>query len=222
MNQFDATALARTRYNRAARFYDIVDALSDGMFQAGRQTLWEEARGEILEVGVGTGKNFPYYPQDGRVVGIDFAARMLARANARARELDTRVILQECDVQQLNFADNTFDTAVATCVFCSVPDPVQGLRELNRVVKPDGKILLLEHVRIDQPLIGRFLDLLNPFIVRLWGANINRRTIENVNRAGLEIISIENLEPMHMVKFIIARPNKTAERESSREMDWST
>lgn len=210
MNQIDATALTRARYNRAARFYDILDALSDGVFQSGRQKLWHYAQGEILEVGVGTGKNFPYYPPKARVIAIDFAERMLARAQERARALDTHVVLKEGDAQHLPFADNTFDTAVATCVFCSVPNPVQGLRELNRVVKPVGKILLLEHGRINQPIIGRIMDWLNPFVVRLWGANINRRTIQNVKEAGLEIESVENMDAMGMVKFIVARPHKTA------------
>lgn len=210
MNQIDATALTRARYNRAARFYDIVDALSDGVFQAGRQKLWRCAQGEILEVGVGTGKNFPYYPPKARVIAIDFAERMLARAQERARALGTHVVLKEGDAQHLPFADNIFDTAVETCVFCSVPDPIQGLRELNRVVKPDGKILLLEHGRINQPIIGRIMDWVNPFVVRLWGANINRRTLENVKKAGLEIESVENMDAMGMVKFIVARPHKTA------------
>jgi ubiquinone/menaquinone biosynthesis C-methylase UbiE len=84
------------------------------------------------------------------------------------------------DVQALTFPDDDFDAAVATCVFCSVPDPVRGLQELARVVKPDRRILLLDHVRIDQPLIGAIMDGLNPLIVRMWGANINRRTTENV------------------------------------------
>lgn len=133
---------------------------------------------------------------------------MLARVHERARQYDVTVELAEGDVQQLEFSDNTFDTAIATFVFCSVPDPVCGLRELNRVVKPNGRILFLEHVRIDHPIIGRMMDWLNPFIVRLWGANINRRTLENARRAGLHIDQVQDLGPMGMVKLVCAHPNK--------------
>ncbi len=93
-----------------------------------------------------------------------------------------------------------------TFVFCSAPDPIQGLRELGRVVKPDGQILLLEHVRIDRPVVGQLMDLFSPLTVRVWGANINRRTVENVQRAGFAIESIKNLGPIGMVKSIAARP----------------
>ena len=110
------------------------------------------------------------------------------------------------DVQALDFPDNSFDTVIATFVFCSVPDPVQGLRELGRVVKPGGQILLLEHVRVDRPLMGRAMDLLSPLVVRIWGANINRRTVENVKRAGLKLERIKHFGPMGMVKSIVARP----------------
>jgi ubiquinone/menaquinone biosynthesis C-methylase UbiE len=94
---------------------------------------------------------------------------------------------------------------VATFVFCSVPDPVQGLREIGRVVRPGGQILLLEHVRIDRPVIGTLMDVLAPLIVRLNGANINRRTVKNVQSAGLQIDRVENLDRMGMFKLIFAR-----------------
>ena len=91
------------------------------------------------------------------------------------------------DAQCLAFPDQCFDTVFATFVFCSVPDPVQGFRELRRVCKPDGRLLLLEHVRPANKLLGIFFDVLNPFVVRMMGANINRRTIDNIKMAGWQI-----------------------------------
>ncbi len=211
MNSYmDVMSSARTkaRYNRIARLYDLVETMSEGRFKPWRQLLWSQARGNILEVGVGTGKNFPYHPRTAKVTGIDLSDQMLVRAQKRARHLGSTIQLSEGDVQALEFPDNSFDTAAATFVFCSVPDPVQGLRELNRVVKPGGQILLLDHVRINSPTIGRLMDGLNPLVVRLWGANINRDTVENVKRAGLDIESIRDLGPMKMVKLIAARPAK--------------
>ncbi len=203
-----ATEKTKARYNRIARIYDLVETMSEGRFKPWREELWSSAQGQILEIGVGTGKNFPYHPRGAKVTGIDLSDQMLARAKERARRLGTPVALTEGDAQALEFPDNAFDTAVATFVFCSVPDPVRGLRELNRVVKPNGRILLLDHVRIDRPVIGRMMDLLNPIIVRLWGANVNRRTVENVKQAGLEIQDVQDLGPMKMVKLIVAKPRK--------------
>jgi len=203
------TAITRKRYDRIAPLYDLMEAFVErSRFSAWRERLWSQVRGErILEVGVGTGKNMPYYPPGARVTAIDLSERMLERARRRAEKLGLRVELCPMDAQHLTFPDNTFDAAVATFVFCSVPDPVQGLRELGRVVKPGGDIWLLEHVRIDRPVIGTLMDVLNPVVVRIVGANINRRTVENVRRAGLEIVSVDNLSG-DLVKLIHARPGE--------------
>lgn len=131
---------------------------------------------------------------------------MLARARKRAQAMGRDIDLHPMDVQRIDFPDNSFDAAVATFVFCSVPDPIRGLQELARVVKPEGRIFLLDHVRIDRPLIGWLMDALNPLVVRLIGANINRRTVENVRRSGLAIESVTSLGPMGVVRFIVSQP----------------
>jgi len=130
---------------------------------------------------------------------------MLERARRRAQELDTEIDLCLMDAQRLAFPDGAFDAIVATFVFCSVPDPVLGLRELGRVVRPGGRVILLEHVRVNKPVIGRLMDLLDPLVVRLMGPHINRRTVENVKKAGLEIERVEELIPGGLFKLIVAR-----------------
>ncbi|MGD0274758.1 MAG: methyltransferase domain-containing protein [Syntrophales bacterium] len=155
-----------------------------------------------------TGNNFPYYPPGADVTGIDIAEKMIDIARGNAMKLGLKFNLQEGDAQSLKFPDNSFNTVVATFVFCSVPDPIKGLKEIHRVVKPDGQVLFLEHVRIDKPVIGWIMDRMNVIVVRIFGANINRQTVENVKKAGLQIESLEHFGPMKMVKMIIAKPSK--------------
>jgi len=201
------TATTKARYDRIAPIYDLMEWFIEYLaFQDWRRELWSHVpAGRILEVGVGTGKNMPFYPEGAQVTAIDLSERMLSRAQGRADEMNIKVDLRNMDVQNLEFPDDAFDAAVATFVFCSVPIAVQGLRELGRVVKPDGDIWLLEHVRVNRPVIGPIMDALNPIVVRVMGPNINRRTVENVKRAGLNVVQVENLTG-ELVKLIHARP----------------
>jgi len=202
MTKPEQTETIKRRYNRTSLYYDWMGWMFPPPL---RQKVLSYARGKVLEVGVGTGKNLPYYPAGCEVTGIDFSPGMLAKARKKVRLARVPVTLLEMDVQDMGFPDNSFDTVVATCVFCSVPDPVQGLREVRRVCKPGGQIILLEHVRSDHPIIGRLMDILNPLSLYLVGSNINRRTLENVRKAGIKLTRIENIFSK-IVKLVVATP----------------
>lgn len=181
--------LTRKRYNRIAFFYDLMEApLEHLRFASWRRMIRNNIKGsKALEVGVGTGKNLDYYPDGIKISAVDLSPKMLKRAQKRSGLIGLNVRLLEMDAQYLAFPDNCFDTVFATFVFCSVPDPVQGLRELHRVCKPEGRLVVLEHVRPSNKLLGIFFDVLNPLVVRIMGANINRRTIDNIKMAGWQI-----------------------------------
>ncbi|MDH4267341.1 MAG: class I SAM-dependent methyltransferase [Deltaproteobacteria bacterium] len=140
---------AERRYDRIAWVFDSME-LPMEMIAAKkwRKNLLSQLEGHhILEVGVGTGKNLTYYPPGKSVTAIDISERMLSRAREKAGRLGFPFRLLKMDVEALPFPDSSYDAAVSTFVFCSVPDPVKGLRELVRVLKPKGKAYLWEHVR---------------------------------------------------------------------------
>jgi len=197
----------RRRYDRLAFAYDVLEAPLERLRFAGwRKRLRNRIAGPAaLEVGVGTGKNFPYYPSGVQVVGIDLSPHMLMRARRKASKLDLNVDLREMDVQSLDFPDHCFDTVFVTFVFCSVPDPVAGLRELRRICKPSGRLLLIEHMRPENIVLGLIFDVLNPMVVRMMGANINRRTMDNIRSAGWTVRIEENLSS-DIVRWIEAVP----------------
>ncbi len=181
------------RYDRIARFYDLIDKPMDLMgVRRRRKRLLQLARGTTLEVGVGTGRNLGLYPEGIDLTGIDISANMMAKARHVAAADHIDATLELADVQDLPYPDGSFDTVTATCVFCSVANPVAGLVEIARVVKPGGQVLLLEHVRPRNPVLGWFADRMAPVARRLFGPDINRRTEDNVAAAGLVISDVRS------------------------------
>lgn len=188
----DKTEKIRRRYDRVAKVYDVFEQPMEAMaLKKWRLEIMKELEGKVLEVGVGTGKNIPYYPDDIDITAIDFSSKMLEKARTKAEKFKKNVDLIQMDAQNMDFLDSTFDMVFTTCVFCSVPDPIKGLIEIRRVCKPNGKIIMIEHVRSENKIIGSIMDILNPVIVNLYGANINRRTVENINKAGF--IKVEEI-----------------------------
>src|SRR5690625_643665 len=160
-----------------------------------------------FQVGERTRANFAYYRINTHVTVIDFSPQILEKAKEKLPSSKAHITLKEMDIENLGFSDNTFDVVISSCVFCSVPNPVAGFKEIRRVVKHEGKIIMLEHMRSDNPLIGSVLDIINPFAVRLSGANVNRNTVSNIEKAGLKIESEEYLLTSIMRKLVIL-PNK--------------
>jgi len=202
-------------YNRVAWRYDILEAPMEKMFFSKlRREMLKGVSGKVLDVGVGTGKNLPYYPEGIELTGIDISPRMLAKARKRADKLRMDVDLKVMDVEDLKFPDQHFDFIVVTFVFCSVTDPVKWLRALSRALKDDGTIFMLEHVRSENRVLGNIMDWLNPVARWLFGPNINRRMVENVKAAGLEVVSAER-KGFEILKKIVARPPERIDEDQS-------
>ncbi len=197
--------LAKRRFDRIAPFFDSLESFLEGLaFARLRKILWQQVAGyHVLEVGVGTGKNFPHYPENHRITALDFSEKMLQIAKKKQQRDNTKVQLELMDVQSLCFADNSFDTVIATFVFCSVPHPVKGLQELYRVCKPGGQVLLLEHVLSSNSVMAKLMNLANPFVTAVLGANINRQTLKTVQGCGFEKVIVDSASS-DMVKLIQA------------------
>lgn len=202
MSQIDEKI--RRRYNRAARFYDLLEKpMGIMVLKKWRMEVMKDLEGKVLEVGVGTGKNIEYYPEGIDITAIDFSEKMLERAKEKAKRFNKEVNLIQMDVQDMKFPDDAFDTVFTTCVFCSVPDSIKGLKEIRKVCKPTGKIIMIEHVRSEKKVLGLIMDALNPLVVNTYGANINRRTIENIHKSGYTNVEVTNLSGDIVKKIVI-------------------
>jgi ubiquinone/menaquinone biosynthesis C-methylase UbiE len=166
-----------------------------------RSALLSDVRGFVLEVGAGSGPNLDHYPADVSLVATEFNEESIAQAKPKTSAC---IRLASADIEHLAFPDNTFDVAVATLVFCSVEQPVDGLREVQRVLKPGGKFYLIEHVRSHHTWLARLQDKLNSRWYR-WaeGCNLNRDTEANVRAAGFEITYL-SIRYFGLIKTMVA------------------
>ncbi len=196
------------RYDRIARLYDILDLpFEHGRYKPLRSTLFEGLSGRILDAGVGTGRNMPFYPQGTFAVGVDISAGMLRRAAARRAALGIDVPLALMDVCAAGFPDRTFDAVVATFLFCVLPPERQlpALREVRRVCRAGGEVRILEYAYSQHPVRRFVMQLWAPWVRLAYGAAFDRDTERYIPEAGLELVE-ERFLYRDIIKVLIARP----------------
>jgi ubiquinone/menaquinone biosynthesis C-methylase UbiE len=186
------TERVRRYYERIAHRYDeYVGYFETLLVGDGRQWVCGQARGEVLEIAVGTGRNLPYYPSDVRLTGVDLTPAMLALARRRARDLGRQIDLRVGDAQALDLPADRFDTVVATLALSSIPDERHALAEACRVLRPGGRLLLLEHVRSALLPVRLLQRLLDPLFVRCYGDHLLREPLDHLVATGFVIERVE-------------------------------
>lgn len=201
----DPTDRQRRVWDKAAPTYDKQMTWFERVLGDGREWLGARARGRVLEVGIGTGRSLPFYPDDVTVTGIELSPEMLARARQRAGETGRAVDLREGDAQRLPFPDASFDTVLCALVLCSIPDPAAAIAEMRRVLVPGGRLLLLDHVASTWPPLVAVQWLVEQVSGRLVGEYFTRRQLPLVTAAGFEVVESDRfrtgaVERLHAVK----------------------
>ncbi len=177
-----------------ANWYDFfMSPFEKKKFKRIRKKLISKAAGRVLEIGSGTGINFPFYKTVEKVVAIEPSQYMIERSQPRLKQSIVPIELLQASAEELPFDTNTFDTVVATLVFCTIPNPEKALEEMKRVCKPSGKILLFEHVKME----NRFLASLQGWLTPAWkkicdGCCLNRDTLALLKAHNLSAIKVEN------------------------------
>jgi ubiquinone/menaquinone biosynthesis C-methylase UbiE len=185
----------KRKYNRFSLFYDLLEWPVEKLwYSKWRQRLLKKTKNEVLEIGVGTGRNLQYYNYNQvNLTATEISSGMLEKAKEKARKNNYQVNFKLINSEKLPFKDNRFDYIVCTFVLCSVTNQNKMLKEMKRVLKNRGKILLLEHVLSKNKIIAFLENLHNPITKYLFGYNINRNTIKNIKKSGLKLIKQKNL-----------------------------
>ena len=173
------------RYDRQVGFFERL------LFRGGREWVCSQARGGVLEVAIGTGRNLPFYPKEVRLTGVELSPAMLEVARSRAKELGVEADLRVADAQALPFPDEVFDTVVMTLSLCTIPDDREAVAEASRVLRPGGRLLLLEHVRSPVLPVRAVQRVLNPLFVRFQADHLLREPLDHLEDASLEVERLE-------------------------------
>ncbi len=196
-------SIAAAKWDRASRAYD--------RYGQGPEKRWAEPKrrffsamgpGRILFVAVGTGLDVQFFPTGKNVTAVDISEGMIRKAVPRAAAYDGRIALLRTDIQRPAVQLGRFDQIFTTCTFCSVPDPVDGLRSLRALLRPGGELRMFEHTGSRWFPFNLMLNLMTP-LSRTYGPEMNRPTVANVEAAGFRVRSVENLY-LDVLKVIVA------------------
>lgn len=185
------TSSLRRLYRGASLYYDLLDwPLERFRYARIRRELWSGLSGRILDLGAGTGRNVPYYPPQADVVTADLSPEMLERARRRIVAAGRKPQIVVTDALKLDFGDGEFDACVSTFLFCVLPNLMQdpALREIRRVLKPGGRLYLLEYVYSQRPWRRRWMRAMSPWVEALYGARFDRNTRAHLPRAGFTLV----------------------------------
>jgi len=186
------------RYDRQMNFFDRV------LFAGGREWACSLARGDVLEIAVGSGRNLEFYPQEIALTAIEFSPEMLELAKKRAAALGREDHICLGDAQDLDFPDESFDTIICTLALCTIPDPRRAVAEAQRVLRPGGRYVAFEHVRSPVLAVRAVERALNPLTVRFEGDHLVREPLEYLRPAGFEIEHLERSK-WGIVERVVAR-----------------
>ncbi len=195
--------VTQAKWDKAAPTFDIMAGRgAEQRWQPFKQELFKLMNGKILFLALGTGLDIPTFPAGKTITAIDISPKMLEQAQPRIDAYDGEINAQVMDVHDLDFEDDSFDQIFTSCTFCSVPNPVEGLRSLRRVLKPGGDLLMFEHTGSKYYPFKIMMDLMTQ-ITRKIGPDMNRATVANVQAAGFQVREVNNLF-LDVVKIIKA------------------
>lgn len=205
----DETERVRALQDRAAPHYDRqISFFERVLFEDGRRWACAQAEGQVLEIALGTGRNLPFYAADVELTAIELSERMLAIARRRAAALGSRAELRCGDAQDLDLPDASFDTVLITLALCTIPDERAAVREARRVLRPRGRLVLLEHVRSPLRAVRAIQRLLDPLAVRFEGDHLVRDPLDYLEAEGFEIETAQRLK-WGIVERVVARRTTT-------------
>jgi ubiquinone/menaquinone biosynthesis C-methylase UbiE len=186
------------RYDRQISFFERI------LFGGGREWVCAQAEGEVLELAAGTARNLPFYPPGVKLTAVELSPEMLAIGRKRAEEVGRDVDLRQGDVQDLDFQDASFDTVVCTLGLCTIPEPPKAVAEAKRVLRPGGKLILLEHVRSPSLPVRAIERMLDPISVRFQADHLTREPLDYLKAEGFEVERLERSK-WGIVERVLAR-----------------